>query len=109
MTSKTEAIRALNDKLRQDLTTGTALITAGVATLGAEAVARIVKTIAVYDDFCHANDPYEEHDFGSFEIDGHKLFFKIDYYDKSHTYHSPDPSDASVTERVITIMLAEEY
>src|SRR5580704_8886889 len=109
MISKTEAIRALNDKLRQDLTTGTALITAGVAALGAEAVARIVKTIAVYDDFCHANDPYEEHDFGTFEIDGHKLFFKIDYYDKSGSYHSPDPSDPSVTERVITIMLAEEY
>jgi hypothetical protein len=109
MTSKTEAIRALNDKLRQDLTTGTALITAGVAALGAEAVARIVKTITVYDDFCHENDPYEEHDFGTFEIDGHKLFFKIDYYDKSRTYHSPDSSDPSLTERVITIMLAEEY
>jgi Protein of unknown function (DUF3768) len=60
-------------------------------------------------DFCHANDLYEEHDFGSFEIDGHKLFFKIDYYDKSRSYHSPDSSDPSVTERVITIMLAEEY
>jgi hypothetical protein len=87
----------------------TALITAGVAALGAEAVARIVKTIAVYDDFCHENDPYEEHDFGSFEVDGHKLFFKIDYYDRSRSHHSPDPSDPSVTERVITIMLAEEY
>ncbi len=76
--TKTEAIRALNDELRQNLTTGTALITAGVAALGAEAVARIAKTIAVYDDFCHANDPYEEHDFGSFEVDGHKIFFKID-------------------------------
>ena len=30
----------------------------GVAALGAEAVARIVKTVSVYDDFCHANDPY---------------------------------------------------
>ena len=109
MTTKTEAIRTLNDELRQNLSGGTALITAGVAALGAEAVAHIVKTIAVYDDFCHANDPYEEHDFGVFEIDGHKLFFKIDYYDKSRSYHSPDPSDPSVTERVITIMLAEEY
>ena len=109
MTSKTEAIRTLNDELRQNLSAGTALITAGVAAMGAEAVARIVKTIAVYDDFCHANDPHEEHDFGSFEVDGHKLFFKIDYYDKSRCCHSPDPSDPSVTERVITIMLAEEY
>ena len=109
MTTELEAIRALNDELRQNLTVGTALITAGVAALGAEAVARIVKTIAVYDDFCHANDPYEEHDFGSFEVDGKTIFFKIDYYDKALTFHSPDPTEPSVTERVITIMLAEEY
>jgi Protein of unknown function (DUF3768) len=41
--------------------------------------------------------------------DGHKIFFKIDYFDKSRILRSPDPSDPSVTERVITIMLAEEY
>jgi hypothetical protein len=109
MNSKTEQIRALNDELRQNLAIGTAFITAGVAALGAEAVARIVKTIAIYDDFCHANDPYEEHDFGSFEADGHTIFFKIDYYNKALTSHSPDPADPLVTERVITMMLAEEY
>jgi hypothetical protein len=109
MISKTEQIRTLNDALRQNLTVGTAFMTAGVAALGAEAVARIVKTIAVYDDFCHANDPYEEHDFGSFEVDGQTIFFKIDYYDKALAAHSPDPTDSSVTERVITIMLAEDY
>ena len=109
MTTKTKAIRALNDELRQNLATGTALMTAGVAALGAETVARIVKTIAVYDDFCHANDPYEEHDFGSFEVDGNTIFFKIDYFDSTLTVHSPDPSDPAMTKRVITIMLAEEY
>jgi hypothetical protein len=72
-------------------------------------VERIIKTIAVFDDFCHANDPYEEHDFGSFEVDGHRIFFKIDYLDQAVTCHSPDPADPSVTKRVITIMLAEEY
>jgi hypothetical protein len=49
------------------------------------------------------------HDFGSFKADGAVIFFKIDYYDKALAAHSPDPADPSVTERVITIMLAEEY
>jgi hypothetical protein len=107
--TRTERIRALNDELRQYLLGGLAVITPGVAALGQQAVERIVKTIAVYDDFCHANDPHEEHDFGSFQADGQTIFFKIDYYDKNLTYHSPDPSDVSMTERVITIMLADEY
>jgi hypothetical protein len=104
-----DRIRALNDELRRNLPNGHAVITTGVAALGAETVARIVKTITVYDDFCHANDPYEEHDFGALEVDGQVIFFKIDYFDKALVCHSPDPSDASVTERVITVMLAQEY
>jgi hypothetical protein len=109
MDSKTARIRALNDELRQHLTSGMAVITPGVAALGPEAVERIVKTIAVFDDFCHANDPHEEHDFGAFEADGHMIYFKIDYFDRELSMHSPDPADSSVTQRVITIMLAEEY
>jgi Protein of unknown function (DUF3768) len=109
MDSKTARIAALNDELRQNFAEGLAVMTPGIAALGAEAVARIVKTIAVFDDFCHANDPYEEHDFGVFDADGQRVFFKIDYYDETLSYHSPDPADPSVTKRVITIMLAEEY
>jgi hypothetical protein len=109
MDAKTARIRALNDELRQHLTGGMAVITPGVAALGPEAVERIVKTIAVFDDFCHANDPYEEHDFGAFEVDGHTIMFTIDYLDQTISMHSSDPADPSVTQRVITIMLAEEY
>ena len=109
MDSKTARIRALNDELRQNFAGGAAVMTPGIAALGAEAVAQIVKTIAVFDDFCHANDPHEEHDFGAFDADGHRILFKIDYYDESLSYQSPDPADPSVTKRVITIMLAEEY
>ena len=70
MDTRSERIRTLNDELRQYLLGGVAVITPGVAALGQQAVDRIVKTIAVYDDFCHANDPHEEHDFGSFEAEG---------------------------------------
>ena len=106
MTTETDQIRTLNDQLRENVSEGTAVLTCGVAALGAEAVARIVKTIAVYDDFCHANDPHQEHDFGAFQADGHVIFFKIDLYEE------PDVKSANgepVVTRVLTIMLAEEY
>ena len=104
-----DSIRALNDQLRKTLTGGRAVITPGIAALGPEAVARLVQTIAVFDDFCHANDPHEEHDFGAFDFDGTMVAFKIDYYDKSLNFHSPNAADPTVTERVITIMRADEY
>jgi len=68
MDAKTACIRELNDDLRKYMIGGSVVMTPGVAALGAEAVERIVKTIALFDDFSHANDPHEEHDFGSVEL-----------------------------------------
>lgn len=50
-----------------------------------------------------------ERDFGALSFLDHKLFFKIDAYDRDLEYGSPDPADAGVTVRVMTIMLASEY
>jgi hypothetical protein len=109
MSKDRDSIRALNDNLRRYLLGGGAVMTPGIAALGPEAVARLVQIIAVYDGFCENNDPYGEHDFGAFDFDGVPVMFKIDYYDKRLEFGSPDPADPSVTERIITIMLAEEY
>ena len=109
MSTDTDRIRTLNDELRKHLLGGRAVITPGIAALGVEAVERLVKTIAVFNDFCTANDPYEEHDFGCFKFDDVDVMFKIDYFDKSLEFHSSDAADPSVTERVITIMRADEY
>jgi hypothetical protein len=92
-TDPTARIRALNDELRRTLLGGSALITPGVAALGNDAVRRIVDTIALFDDFHHDNDPYQEHDFGSFEAEAHQIFFKIDYYDLTFTAGSEDPGN----------------
>jgi hypothetical protein len=109
MSSDTDRIRTLNDELRQYFSHGKAVMTPGIAALGSDAIQRLVQTIAVFDDFCTANDPHGEHDFGAFEFDGTPVMFKIDYFDKDLNLHSPDPANPSVTERVITLMLAEEY
>lgn len=109
MSTDTDRIRALNDQLRRDLTGGRAVMTPGIAALGSQAVQRLIQTIAVFDDFCTANDPHGEHDFGAFEFDGTPVMFKIDYYSKDLNFHSPNAADPTVTERVITLMLAEEY
>lgn len=109
MTHATTKIRELNDAFRRTLSGGTVMMTPGIAALGQEAVARIALTVATFDDFCRANDPHSEHDFGSFEAEGQTVFFKLDYYSLDLLSHSPDPANPAVTRRVITIMLASEY
>ena len=111
MTDKTQAdaIRDLNDKFRRTLTGGTLMLTAGIVALGADAQARIIAAVQSFDAFTPDNDPYGEHDFGSVEVDGEKIFFKFDYFDLNRAMHSDDPADPSKTERVLTIMLADEY
>ena len=110
MSTDTDRIRLLNDQLRQHLECGGgAVMTAGIAALGSEAVQRLVQTIAVFDNFCTANDPHGEHDFGAFEFEGAQVFFKIDYYDKNLRFGSEDPADPEQTTRVLTVMLADEY
>ena len=105
----TEQIRSLNDELRQHLYSGGAVMTPGIAALGEAAVNRLVNAIASFNDFNAANDPHGEHDFGTLDFEGTAIIFKIDYYAKDLEFHSPDPADSQATERVITIMLAEEY
>jgi hypothetical protein len=102
-------IRELNDQLRQSLRGGVLVMTAGVIALGQARQLKILEAIAKFDTFNEGNDPYGEHDFGALEVEGERLFFKIDYYDQSLTAHSPDPADPSITKRVLTIMLADEY
>ncbi|MCC8957736.1 DUF3768 domain-containing protein [Bradyrhizobium sp. Pear77] len=109
MMAQKETIRSLNDELRRDLTRGAAFMTPGVAALGPDLAERIFDAITLYDDFCKDSDPYGEHDFGSLQVEDHTIFFKIDYFSKDMAMGSPDPSDPSLTKRIITIMLAEEY
>ena len=106
---KKARIRGLNDLLRKTSQGGQILMTAGVSQLSKETIGRIAEAVKNYNDFSPENDPYGEHDFGSFEIEAHKLFWKIDYYANDMMHGSNDASDPKMTKRVLTIMLASEY
>jgi hypothetical protein len=85
------------------------MMTSGVEGLGVETIRRLLVRVKNFDRFSPDNDPYREHDFGGFDHDGEKFFWKIDYYDPTLTYGSDDPADPEITRRVLTLMLASEY
>ena len=76
-------------------------MTAGVAELPLDVKARALIQVQTFTKFNADNDPYGEHDFGSFEVAGDQFFWKLDYYDRDMMSGSPDPSDPEQTTRVL--------
>lgn len=108
-TPQTSEIRSLNEAFRRTQRGGRIFVTAGVKALGQERVDALMWQVSEFTAFDEGNDPYGEHDFGSFEDGGEKFFWKIDYFDPSMTAGSSDPSDPKQTCRVLTLMFASEY
>jgi len=110
MNERTQLIARLNDLCRTAIgITGRLAQTDGIRAMSQADQSRIRELVETFDDFNDANNPHGERDFGAFDYKARRVFWKIDYYDKALTYGSDDPSDASRTLRVLTIMLASEY
>lgn len=97
-------IASVNDTFRR--TTREFILTSGIAELS-PLVDTILDRVRRYDEFSFESDPYYEHDFGSFRLEGISVLWKIDYYDQSLSYWC-DPLDARC-RRILTVMCAEEY
>ena len=118
-------IARLNDRARQAM----GLACVAVATEGFRAMpqaeqSRVRELIETYDGFTPGKDPYGERDFGAIyqARDGRwtclpptardaveTVFWKIDAYGRDLRFGGEDPANPSVTRRVLTIMLANEY
>jgi hypothetical protein len=107
--STVEPIRALNDAFRRTFVGGAVMITAGVEAMPLEQRRMLLEKVRAFDAFTDDNDPHGEHDFGAIDEGGVRCFWKIEYYDRATEMGSPDPADPSVTTRVLTIMLGDEY
>lgn len=107
-------IAAQNDLFRSSLgstpqLTGTVVTTMGVITRDEIFHHKAMEAVRSFDRFDEDNDPHGEHDFGSIEIDGQTIFWKIDLYAPDLKPGSSHPSDPEHTHRVLTVMLASEY
>jgi len=108
--SRTEKIAMLNDLCRKALGVAGRLVqTSGINALPPTDQSAIREKVENFNTFTEDNDPHKERDFGAFEHNGERIFWKIDCYDRTMTGGSEDPTDPNQTVRVLTIMLASEY
>jgi Protein of unknown function (DUF3768) len=107
--SRTDLIRAINDRCRARFLGCVVVVTAAFDALPAELKAKVLSTVRTFQDFDGGNDPYHEHDFAALTVDGQAFMFKFDYYAPDMRHGSDDPSDVEKTRRVLTIMLASDY
>ena len=107
--ANTVIIAGLNDRARQRLDHCCWILTQGVLACDPITVAELLIAVEDFDNFTADNDPYAEHDFGAIRLSGDTFFWKFYYYDLDLQMHSPDPNDPTITARVLTVMLAEEY
>lgn len=107
--SNISEIALQNDNFRKHLSQGTLVLTQGIRSNTKEDLEAIITKVRTFDTFDENNDPYGERDFGAFDYKGKRIFWKIDYYDQEFLYLSPDVSNPRLTNKVLTIMYAEEY
>lgn len=120
MLKKTQKIREQNDRFRKAIPSacdvpGRVMLTQGIQALTdtdaepGKYLGDLFQAVRSFANFDEDNDPHGEHDFGAFDCHGGACFWKIDYYTPDLQWGSEDPSDISMTMRVLTIMLASEY
>jgi hypothetical protein len=96
-------IAAWNDAFRK--TGFGVMITRGIQYL--PDVCGLMEAVKRFNKFDADNDPYGEHDFGTLEWHGKKVFWKIDYYHQTRDFWE-DPLSPNC-RRVMTVMLGEDY
>ncbi|MDQ0462941.1 hypothetical protein QO010_000689 [Caulobacter ginsengisoli] len=106
--ARAAAIAAINDDFRRygplmgwTKFEGLWLVTSGVQMMGPQFTWQALNTVFTYDDFTPNNDPYGEHDFGCFEVNGREVFWKFDYLERGTPWAAEDPADNMRTCRIL--------
>lgn len=109
LSERTDRIRQLNDQFRTLRADGSILFAGDLGSEDVERRLKVLEAVAKFQAFDEGNDGYGEHDYATFEFDGERFMFKIDYYDRTLENGSDDPADPAKTTRVMTIFYARDY
>jgi hypothetical protein len=82
------------------------MATAAFTELPPELKATVLERVRTFTDFDEGNDPHHEHDMAFLDEGGERFFFKFDLYEEPEV---KDSNGVPVVNRVLTIMLADEY
>ena len=111
--ARDSTIGRLNDRCRQGLdrtarivVTSTCLASSSDDTTGSRVLAHAQLLRGLRQ--CDFDPRDAERSRGRFTVQGVEVHFTIDYYDTTLEWGSEDPADASVTTRVLTLMLRED-
>ena len=110
-----DLIASDNDKLRQSIFDmkhmgkNKLVLSHDVSQLNPIDKLEVLKLVRDFKTFTSGDDPWGEHDFGSFDFKDIKYFWKIDYYDNDLKFHSEDKLNAEKTIKVLTVLRASEY
>lgn len=102
-----------NDDFRcnpQSIFRGSFYTSRGVRALGGDFMITALRAAMSDTNFTPENDPYGDHDRGFLTINGVRVWWKIDCYEKGSNFRfgSDDPTDPTKTERVMTLFFPEE-
>ena len=76
---------------------GVVHITEGIASLDISTINEIYMAVGRFDALNPDNGPHGEHDCAILTVSGIKVLWKVDCYDRSRQYLSPDPAEQRLT------------
>ena len=89
---------------------GRVLFTQAVAARGSLFGVQCLLAVAAHRTFDPENDPNGWHDFGAVEVEGTRVWFKIDLYDAGDMTHGSEaPGDPARTYRVLTVLFPSDW
>lgn len=91
---------------------GMVVTTPGFRALPDTLQARLVAEVICFADFNEDNDPWGDHGFAVVEVNGTRIFWKIDLFDTDFTFGAAtteDATDPEKTRRVLTLYLPSEH